>query len=214
MDRRVVLVGFAAAVATPAFSQMGRMPPPSPAEGGMGSAESGSPMVGAGMSEMGQAEMQHMQDTMRLGSEALETSRLALDKARNRDLRQFAQFEVNEQQTIAEVLRSMMDPAATAATGFEASPASSGMGAATSDTPMEAEGRPLIEQLRGAQIGAAFDRAYLQGQIKGHRDLLQVQERYIESNPQNREHLNIAKLARGHIREHISMLEAMQQMLR
>ena len=193
MDRRIILAGFAAAVATPALSQTTRMSP-SPAQ------------AGTTMGELGQAEMQHMQDTMRLGSLALESSLLALEKARNRDLKLFAQFEVNEQQTIAEVMRSMMDPAATAATAST--------GTAAAEAPTEAEGRPLIEQLRSAQIGAAFDRAYLQGQIKGHSDLLQVQERYIQSNPQNREQLNIAKMALGHIREHISMLEAMQQQLR
>jgi len=55
---------------------------------------------------------------------------------------------------------------------------------------------------------------YLQAQLQGHRDLLQVQERYLQSNPQNREHTNVAKMARGHIREHIAMLEEMQKTLR
>jgi putative membrane protein len=43
---------------------------------------------------------------------------------------------------------------------------------------------------------------------------LQVQERYLQSNPQNREHVNVAKMARGQIREHIALLEDMQQKIR
>jgi putative membrane protein len=55
---------------------------------------------------------------------------------------------------------------------------------------------------------------YLQAQRQGHRDLLQVQERYLQSNSQNREHTNVAKMARGHIREHLAMREEMQKTLR
>jgi putative membrane protein len=51
------------------------------------------------------------------GMVARETSRIALEKARNADLKQFAQFEVDEQTTLSEVLNSMMEPATTATTG-------------------------------------------------------------------------------------------------
>ncbi|WP_187144435.1 hypothetical protein [Microvirga massiliensis] len=49
------------------------------------------------------------------------------------------------------------------------------------------------------------------GQIEGHRELLQIQERYLASNPQNREHMNVAKLARGMIKEHIALLDDIQK---
>ena len=70
-----------------------------------------------GGQQMTQADMQHTQQTMQLGMVALETSRIAQQKAQNADLKRFATFEVQEQTTLSEVLRSMMEPAATSATG-------------------------------------------------------------------------------------------------
>ena len=96
----------------------------------------------------------------------------------------------------------------TAATATSTRSASAGAG-----TPMDAQGREMVEKLNQA-AAAEFDRMYLQGQIQGHRDLLQAQERYIASNPQNREHMNVAKLARGHIREHVAVLDSLQQKIR
>jgi putative membrane protein len=158
--------------------------------------------------QMGQAEMQHMQQTMQLGMVAMETSRIAMNKARNEDLKRFANFEVQEQTTLSEVLRSMMEPAATAATGAQSGTPMPG------NMPMDAQARDMVQKLQNQQAGAEFDKAYLEGQIQGHRDLLQVQERYIQSNSQNREHMNVARMARTQIREHIAMLEDMQKTLR
>jgi len=207
MDRRIVLAGLAALAAAPALAQTGggttTMQP---------GAAAGSKMNAAG-GQMSQADMQHMQQTMQLGMIALETSRIAQQKARNEDLKQFAQFEVQEQTTLSEVLRSMMEPAATAATGAATGQAGGNM-PASGAMQMDAQGREMVQKLQSAEAGAEFDRQYLQGQIQGHRDLLQVQERYLQSNPQNREHMNVAKMARTQIREHIALLEDMQNKMR
>jgi len=209
MDRRIVLAGLAAAViATPALAQQ------SNSSSTMSSGSAGATSAQGAMSaQMGQAEMQHMQQTMMLGMVALETSRMAQEKARNADLKQFAQFEVQEQQTLSEILRGMMDPSATAATGSTATQSNTTMAsnaAGGMNVQMDAKSREMVQKLSQAS-GAEFDREYLQGQIQGHRDLLQVQERYISSNSQNREHMNIAKMARTQIREHIALLEDMQK---
>ena len=196
MDRRVLLGGLAAAVvAFPALAQTSGTP---------STMQPGS--AGAAMNQMGQAEMQHMQQTMQLGMVALETSRIAMTKARNEDLKMFAGFEVQEQTTLSEILRSMMEPAATAATGSGQSNAAA--------MPMDASARDMVQKLQGQQAGAEFDRMYLEGQLQGHRSLLQVQERYLQSNPQNREHVNVARMARGQIREHIALLEDMRKTMR
>jgi putative membrane protein len=152
---------------------------------------------------MTQADMQHMQQTMQLGMVALETSRIAQQKAQNADLKRFATFEVQEQTTLSEVLHSMMEPTATSATG-----AASGTSAPAMQ--MDAQSREMIQRLQNTQAGEAFDRQYLQGQMEGHSGLLQVQTQYLQSNPQNREHVNVAKMARGMITEHIALLEEIQ----
>jgi len=50
-------------------------------------------------------------------------------------------------------------------------------------------------------------------QIDGHQKLLAIQERYLQGNPGNRESANVAKLARGQIKEHLTMLQDMQKEL-
>jgi putative membrane protein len=203
MDRRIVLAGLAAAITAPALAQTSGSPStrqPGAAAGSTGGASGASRMGGQ---QMTQADMQHMQQTMQLGMVALETSRIAQQKAQNADLKQFATFEVQEQTTLSEVLHSMMEPTATSATG-----AASGTSAPAMQ--MDAQSREMIQRLQNTQAGEAFDRQYLQGQMEGHSGLLQVQTQYLQSNPQNREHVNVAKMARGMITEHIALLEEIQ----
>lgn len=206
MDRRALLGGLAAAlVVAPALAQTGG------SSSTMPSGSSGSMPMNRTGGQMSQADMQHMQQTMQLGMVALESSRMAMNKLRNDDLKRFANFEVQEQTTLSEVLRSMMDPGATAATGSASS--QSGQSAMPA-MQMDASARDMMQKMQNQQAGPEFDKMYLEAQLQGHRDLLQVQERYLQSNPQNREHMNVAKMARGHIREHIAMLEEMQKTLR
>jgi len=203
MDRRIVLAGLAAAITAPALAQTSGSPStrqPGAATGSTGGTSGASRMGGQ---QTTQADMQHLQQTMQLGMVALETSRIAQQKAQNADLKRFATFEVQEQTTLSEVLHSMMEPAATSATG-----AASGTSAPAMQ--MDAQSREMIQRLQNTQPGEAFDRQYLQGQMEGHSALLQVQTQYLQSNPQNREHGNVAKLSRGVITEHIALLEEIQ----
>src|SRR3712207_5031112 len=125
MHRRIVLAGLAAAAATPAFAQTQQPAPiqatPQPAGDRPGSAAAG---AHASAAPMGQAEVQHLQETLATGTVALQTSEIALQKAQNPKVKQFAQFERDEQTTIAEVLRSIQEPAATASSGAASAAAS------------------------------------------------------------------------------------------
>ncbi len=211
MDRRILLAGIASLAVMPALAQTGGSSATQQPGAASGSA-SGARMNQAN-GQMSQADMQHMQQTMQLGMVALETSRIAMQKAQNPELKQFAQFEVQEQTTLSEVLRFMMEPAATAATSGQSGQAGSSTASAGA-MPMDQQSRDMVQKLQSAQAGAEFDRQYLQGQIQGHQNLLQVQERYLQSNPKNREHMNVAKMARTQIREHIALLENIQQKMR
>ncbi len=187
MDRRHLIAALAVAAAGPALAQTsGTMPSSSSA----GSMAAGASNAMQGMMAMGQAEQQYMQRTLMNGTVSLETSKIALDKARNDDVKQFAKFEAEEQQTVAEIIRSMGDPSSTASTG--AMP--------------QGEMAQMVEKLRGMQAGAEFDRMYVQGQIQGHQELLKVQEEYVRGG-QNMHVKHIAMLAAGRIREHITELQ-------
>ena len=187
MDRRHMIAGLAAAAAAaPALAQTQTAPipvSPSPA-----------PTAGAaaGGQGMGQAEQQWLQQTMTAGAAALQTSQIALEKAQDDDVKAFAKFEVEEQKGLAEVLQSMMEPGTTAST--------------TAMPKLEGKHAELVQKLQQAKAGDAFDKEYLKGQVEGHRELLQIQETLIKSNTKNREAMNVAKLARGHIREHLEVL--------
>ncbi|MFL5225009.1 MAG: DUF4142 domain-containing protein, partial [Microvirga sp.] len=123
-----------------------------------------------------------------------------LQKAQDEDVKQFAKFEADEQKGLAEVLRSMLEPAGTA----------SPQGAAGAAPQPDQKHAAMIQKLQQEQAGDAFDKDYVKGQLDGHRELLQIQERFIQARSQNREAVNVAKLAAGHIREHIQVLEDLQ----
>lgn len=142
-----------------------------------------------GMMPMGPAERRHHMDTLAVGSVALETSRTALSRAANPMVRQFAEFEVEEQTTVSQILNEMMP--------------------APPPPPSPADRRMM--QSLASMRGAEFDRMYLTGQLDGHRRLLAIQETYL-SQGRVPDHRHIAMLARGRILEHIRDVQNLQRM--
>jgi putative membrane protein len=169
MDRRHMLMALAvmAAAPTPALAQANRN--------------------ASTNSKMGDAEMKHAQQTLTVGSVALETSRIAQKKAQNAWVKKFANYEVAEQETVAEVLKSS-----------GASPAK-----------MDDKHAAMMKKLQDASADA-FDREYVMGQIDGHQELLRIQEQYISAG-KDVAHVGMAKLARGMIREHLDLLQTIQK---
>lgn len=191
MQRRLMLAALAAAVATPALAQM------QDKGAAMPKGNSNDPAAKTDQSAMGAAEQKHVMDTMAAGSMSLAASRVAVKKARDEDVKQFAMFEVAEQETIADVLMSMMDP----------SKASGKI-----KPPSDAEVRQNVPQNEQAMLdkmqqmdGKEFDGAYIKAQTEGHQKLLRIQEDYLASG-KNVTHLAVAKLARGQIKEHLQLL--------
>ena len=155
-------------------------------------------------------EAKYQVDTLQAGGLSLETSRIALESASDPRIKEFANFEVAEQETIAQILKDMMtqpgggkDPA-PAPRGQERS----GNAAAPQVSNSLATGE-AIKKLRGL-TGAAFDREYLNAQMVGHQKLLEIQEKYI-ADSKARESRNVALLARGMIKEHLVLLQHLQK---
>jgi len=195
MDRRHLLAGMAGlSFSSPGFAQTSQPQPSGPSGRAPGAG------MASGAQALGQAEQQWLQQTMMVGSVALQTSEIALQKAQDEDVKQFAKFEADEQKGLAEVLRSMLEPAGTA----------SPQGAAGAPPQPDQKHAAMIQKLQQAKAGDAFDKDYVKGQLDGHRELLQIQESFVQARPQSREAMNVAKLAAGRIREHIEMLEDLQ----
>jgi putative membrane protein len=148
----------------------------------------------------GSAEKQHMDNTMRVGSLSLATSQLALEKAHNEYVKMFAEFEVAEQETIADIIKTMQGAGSNATTG-QASPPT-----AIIHDQLDAKGKQVLDKLKSVKAGEDFEREYISAQIDGHQELLKIQETYLKSGTV-REEISVAKLARGQIKEHLALLE-------
>jgi predicted outer membrane protein len=239
MSRRLVIAGLMAAVAVPALAQQQNQSipfsvTPQPTErqtnpalgqnaqerqqrtqqGGapqdtqtparQGQANSAPAAMGQAQS---QADRQYIQQALALSTVSLQQSNFALTKAQNPRVKQFAEFEVGEQNLLTEIMHSFADPNATAST-------TRGAQAAASTAPeLPANDAQAMERLSKAAGGAAFDKDYVGLQIQGHQELLKLQEDYLKQGSGNRETTNVAKLARGQIQEHLTMLQDIQKEL-
>jgi putative membrane protein len=86
-----------------------------------------------------------------LGTASLQTSKLALTKAANAQVKMFAKFEAAEQETMGKILKDM----------------------GTTVPAPSAEGKALLTKLQSLS-GAAFDKAFMQGQVDTHKKLYQA----------------------------------------
>jgi len=160
-----------------------------------------------GAMPMGEAEMKHMQDTMRVGGLALLSSRVAQQQANDALVKAFAKWETSEQEAIGDVLKSiqMMGQGGQMQVSGQLRPPSD-------DEIMAMLGdneKQMLQQMQGLS-GAEFDQTYMQAQLEGHQQLLQIQETYLQSG-QNIHHVHVAKLASPTIVEHIEHLQGMTQ---
>ncbi|AWM85753.1 DUF4142 domain-containing protein [Microvirga sp. 17 mud 1-3] len=240
MPRRLAIVGLAAVLACPALAQQVQQnqaipypTTPQPAETqtnqGLGQnvqqreqrvRQGGAPQDTRAQTNQGQAgataqmgqqqsqaDRQYVEQTLAAGTVSLQASNFAATKAQNPRVKQFAGFEIAEQNTLSDVMHSMAEPTATSST-------TKGAQQAASTAPeLPQNDAAAMERMSKAQGGPAFDKDYVAMQLKGHQDLFAVQERYLQGNPQNRELMNVAKLAMGQIREHIALLQDIQKEL-
>jgi putative membrane protein len=188
LNRRILVAGAAVAAAVPTIALAQN-------------AQKDAQPNAAGM-QFGDAEKEHAQKTLATGAAAMLTSKIALQKASHPMVKMFAQFEVDEQQTVADVIMQTQ----------KGQPSSSMNPPSDKDAQasLDAKGKDMVNKMQQMQAGAEFDRAYIAGQIDGHNELLRIQETYIKSG-KNLACMNSAKLARGQIKEHLAMLQHIRE---
>ena len=188
MNRRLLLASMATMAAGPVLAQTN--PPtttaPAPAPSGLSD-----------------ARQKHIKDTMAVGSLSLMLSRIALPKVNTLHLKQFAEFEIAEQETVADVLKALQTNAAP--TGSIQAPTD-----AEAMQNLDDAGKAAVDRLRGMRPGGEFDRTYIREQVDGHRKLLDIQETYLRA-PDSLDQANVAKLARGMIKEHLTLLADLEK---
>ncbi|WP_245488399.1 DUF4142 domain-containing protein [Rhizobium ruizarguesonis] len=116
-------------------------------------------------------------------------------------VKEFGKWEVAEQETIADILKSMESDGR--AEGALKPPSESEV-----EAMLDAEGKASLDKLKSAS-GKDFDKAYVTAQLDGHKKLLTIQEDYLKVG-QNLEHLGVTKLARGQIKEQIDHLDMLK----
>jgi predicted outer membrane protein len=186
-QRRVLLTGIAAALASPVFAQ---------AQQGAQAQQDPSG------SRLGNAEMNYIKSILPIGSLSLATSRLATQKASDHKVMEFARFETAEQETIADVLNSLQNPGNVSG---EVKPPNE----QEVEQNLDQQGREMLRMLQ-SERGAGFDRTYVSAQTDGHRQLLKIQADYLKSG-RNLATVNVAKLASGMIKEHLQLLSDIEQ---
>jgi len=129
--------------------------------------------------------------TLAAGTFSLETSRDALNKAQNPMVKEFAQLEVSEQETIAAILT---------------------MAANMTPPALPPEKTTQLQQIQTMAAGPDYDRAYVDAQIAGHQELLGIQQS-ISAMTQLSVEVVTAKLAEQAITSHLAMLNHIREQL-
>jgi putative membrane protein len=121
------------------------------------------------------------------GSFAMRTSQLALGRTGNPDVINFANAEIAEQVQVA-----------------------LGLGAAPGSAPLRPDHSALLMQLEAIPSGGGFERMYVQGQIRGHRELLALNNSYLRtgSNPQEQQ---VAQMSLPIIQRHLAILNNLRE---
>jgi putative membrane protein len=144
----------------------------------------------------------YVRQSLAASSLSLAVSRIAAERARLDKLKEFAWLEAAEQETLADVLKSLTAQNAGLIERTVRRP-----GNAEVEQNLDLRGREVLEKIRAEPAGAGFDRAYLGVLANGHLELLRIQETYLDAGRTTRgDIVNVAKLARGLIKEHLQLL--------
>jgi putative membrane protein len=131
---------------------------------------------------------QYKAQTLAAGNYSKQISQLALTDANHPRVKEFAEFEVAEQTTVAQVLTDASNPP---------------------PLPLDTQQAEVLGQLQ-AQSGKEFDAAYVQAQLTGHRRLLNIQQAFLNGAMAGQEYEPIAVMARMVIQMHLTMLQDLQ----
>jgi putative membrane protein len=146
-------------------------------------------------------DQEYVRQSLAASCLSLAISRIASQKAKTEDLKEFARLEEGEQETLASVLKSLSVQNASVNDRAVRRPGDNEV-----EQHLDQRGRQVLESLRAQAAGAEFDRDYMGALATGHLELLRIQEAYLDSGQNNANIINVAKLARAMIKEHLQLL--------
>jgi predicted outer membrane protein len=134
---------------------------------------------------------QYETNTLMLGTLSQQASTLAAERTRNANVKQFAQFEVAEQMTMAQVLTNENHP---------------------KPVSLDPTNAAVLTRLQ-AESDKGFDKAYVQAELTIHDELLNAQQAFLNIQPSDDDYRHIAMLARTTIQMHLALLHDLQNAL-
>ena len=127
-------------------------------------------------------------DTLQIGTLAKTLSQIARQNSKSPVVLRFAKLEIDEQTAVAQSLTSDADPPPAALTDQQ---------------------QMMVQSLQGLS-GAAFDIAYIKGQIQGHNQLAAIQSEFLASDTDiTANPVHVALIAAAFIETHLSVLHAL-----
>mgnify|MGYP004539096587 CR=1 FL=1 len=151
-------------------------------------AASANPQAGTAPNRMaGMSPDQLALRTHEAGAFSLITARVGVEKATNPDVKRFANFEVTEQEGVAQAMK-------LAGHNFP-------------DHAPTGEKAQALQRLQAAS-GAEFDRMFLQVQEQGHQELLNLTTALMNSTAPAPDKIT-ALLANGQVKEHLILIGLM-----
>jgi putative membrane protein len=181
MNRRNLLAGLSGAALLPLSVGEAWAQPPTP----------NAPLTAIGADE-------YKSRTLMAGTLSKQASELALQKASNPKVKQFANLEAMEQTAMAQVLTLQVSPP---------------------PARLDERHAAVLKELQGAS-GADFDKAYVKAQVEGHAELLTIQDAHTIGRGQDtaamlaNDTARIATLAKAAIQTHLTMLKELNDVLR
>ena len=121
---------------------------------------------------------------------SLAISKIATQKALQKNAKEFAGFELTEAMAVTTVLKDMGTPV----------------------PPMDAKAKSILQKMKNTSSGNEFDKAYIKAQLETHEFLRDLAQDYLNNskgkNTPNESHgRHLATLALSNFKEHIAMTQ-------
>ena len=128
---------------------------------------------------------------------SLATSQIAVDRATNKNAKEFAGFELTEAIAVTKVLKDL----------------------GTEVPPMDSKSKVTLDKIKNTAKGLEFDKAYIIAQLKNHEFLKDLAENYLKNSSDIKGNVgemhgrNLATLALATFKEHVAITKRISEEL-
>ena len=128
---------------------------------------------------------------------SLATSKIAVDRATNKNAKEFAGFELTEAIAVTKVLKDL----------------------GTEVPPMDSKSKVTLDKIKNTAKGLEFDKAYIIAQLKNHEFLRDLAENYLKNSSDIKGNVgemhgrNLATLALATFKEHVAITKRISEEL-